>query len=121
MGIPKNLRAAGMGIQRHTTLKKANGEHAQNTQEIMQLWTEWIAKNFQITPEQETPEIQHITENQWGQIQERKQKPNQTQQNKQKQQTPDITLPEDLKKIRTASPLYQILQENPEIKKMANI
>ena len=32
----KNMREAGMGIQRHTALRKPDGELTQNTQEIME-------------------------------------------------------------------------------------
>ena len=31
----------------------------------MEQWAIWIKKQFQITPEQETPDIDHITEEDW--------------------------------------------------------
>ena len=36
----------------------------------MEQWAKWIKKQFQITPEQETPDIDHITEEDWGKIEQ---------------------------------------------------
>ena len=63
------MRAIGMGIQRYTAIGKPDGELTQNAQEIMELWTGWINQSSQIPHGQETPEIHHITQGQWGEIQ----------------------------------------------------
>lgn len=44
------------------TAKMENGKLTHNTREIMQRWTDWVKQNFQMHPEQQSPEIEHITE-----------------------------------------------------------
>ena len=63
MGIPKNSEKLR---QKHTPIMRAYGKYAQNTEEVLQCLTQWVEHNFQITPEQDTPDILHISESTWG-------------------------------------------------------
>ena len=65
MGIPKNLRK---NSEKHTSLNKEEGGTTQNAQETMTQWAKWITKQFQIPPENEQPEILHISEQTWNKI-----------------------------------------------------
>ena len=66
MGIPKKLRYNPLSNQRNTPLKNNDGKYTQNTKQTLERWTQWVKEQFQIAPEKETPEIDHITEKEWG-------------------------------------------------------
>lgn len=54
--------------QRTTPLKQEDGTYAQNANQAIQAWANWIKQEFQIPPQEETPENEHITEKQWEQM-----------------------------------------------------
>jgi len=49
-------------------LKNQDGEYTQNKIEITQRWNNWIKHQLQIPPEKEHPTCEHITEEQWGNV-----------------------------------------------------
>jgi len=65
-GYQEKLRYNPQQNQRHTSLKNEDVPYTQNTKQTLQRWTQWITKQFQTPPEQEPPEIDHITEKEWG-------------------------------------------------------
>jgi len=114
MGIPKETpHLRKKHTQQHTPLKKEDGTYTQNTKQIMEQWAEWIKTNFQIKPELETPEIQHITEQQWGQLHAELF----TQHKTETEIKEKIQIYPDLQHIRNSSPLEKTIQEHPQIEK----
>ena len=85
----------------HHPIKKLDGTHTKNAQEEIERWQEYIKEQFYIDPETTTPKITHITENQWGTI------------DQQKEQAANI--PDTLQHIRKHSQLAQLNEENEHI------
>jgi len=89
----------------------------------MEQWTQWIKQQFQIPPEEETPDISHISEEQWGGNTKKSYKNNKktTQIN---QNTPPeeasqgtIRIDPDLEEIRANSQLRTTIHQHPKIRK----
>ena len=49
-------------------LLKNDGTTTKTIEERRERWTEWIKECFHTAPENETPEIMHISEEMWGKI-----------------------------------------------------
>jgi len=59
------LRYSPINNQKHTSIKNEDGTYTQNTKQTLGRWTQRIAQKFQIAPEKEKPNIDHITEEEW--------------------------------------------------------
>lgn len=95
---------------KHQPIKKENGTLTNNTQEELQRWEEWIRECFYNTPEQLIPTITHIKEETWNKIET----------NNTNTQTNDEIHP-DLKTIRNASRLQQLINKEPYAKTWLNM
>jgi len=114
----RKLRSNPQSNQKHTPLRKDDGTYTQNTEQTMEQWAKWIKKQFQISPEQETPEIDHITEEDWGKI-EQITKPQAPPEIHTPGQTKNINFPDiskDLQHIRKQARLTQAIKKHPQIK-----
>jgi len=66
MGIPIKTTLQSIEQPTEHPLKNNDGTYTQNTKQTLERWTQWIKEQFQISPEKEIPEIDHIAEKEWG-------------------------------------------------------
>ena len=77
-----------------------SGKHASNFTEEIQCWRNWIKERFKVTEEETKPLIAHITEEQWNQQEEGKEKEE---------------IDKDIEEIRINSKLQKLLLREPHI------
>jgi len=93
-----------MGVNDKNTqnpLKNTDGTYANNAQDELKRWKERIKDSFYVTPEQTIPQLMHITEQQWAQIEE--------------QWVGETQIPEPIRKIREQSTLKTKYRDKPLI------
>jgi len=81
----KHMRVSNKNA--HRSIKNIDGTHSNSAQEELKRCQEYRGEQFYITPKKITPQITHITEEQWGRIEIQQTKKNKhlftTQRNKQ--------------------------------------
>ena len=110
-GNIKKLRTRDTLSQQHIMIAKQDGAYANDADHTTNRWAEWIMPHSQIPTGNELPEIDHITENRWRQLQEQRktkqQIHNNTQRNEQAAKSIAISL--NIPAIGTSSPLHKHL------------